>query len=69
MKTSLKLKLTTVGLFLVLKMKYVQVLLVKLVAVVSKSSRGQKVTMRQTRFRNPQDVCCGLTGILKLFQS
>ena len=53
-----------------LKMKYVQVLLVKLVAVVLKSSQGQKVMIRQTRFQNPQDmcyglVCYGLAGILK----
>ena len=69
MKTSLKLKLTTMRLFLALKMKYVKVLLVKLVAVVSKSSQGQKAMIRQTRFQNPQDVCYGLAGILKLLQS
>ena len=47
-----------------LKIKYVQVLLVKSVAVVLKSSQGQ-VMIRQTRFQNPQDMCYGLTGILK----
>ena len=64
MKTSLKLKLTTTGLFLALKMKYVKVLLVKLVAVVSKSSRGQKAMMRQSRFQNSQDMCYGLAGVI-----
>ena len=62
--------MTTAVLFLALKMKYVQVLLVKLVAVVLKSSQGHKVMIRQTRFQNPQDVCYGfvcygLAGILK----
>ena len=34
-----------------------------------KIKSGQKAMMRQTRFQNPQDVCYGLAGILKLFQS
>ena len=53
---------STARLFLIVKQMYVQVISVKLVAVVLKSSQGQKAMMRQSRFQNSQDMCYRLAG-------
>ena len=60
---------STARLFLVVKQMYVQVISVKLVAVVLKSSQGQKTMMRQSRFQNSQDMCYGLAGVVQSWLS